>query len=220
MAAKRGGKSQARRGGGMKTGLVLVVGLLIGLAMAAAYLVFGDRQKLDALLPQPNPQAQAPAPARDREPVAQEPEAVAEPERPTFDFYTVLPEKEVRLPGENAAAPAPGAAAPATTPAGAAGPATGSPATPTAVAPNAVAPGANATVRGLQLQAGAFSNAGDAEALRAKLALLGQTARIESVQVDGRALHRVRLGPYADVASREAAQKALADAGIAATPAR
>lgn len=217
MAAKRGGKSQARRGGGIKTGLVLVVGLLIGLAMAAAYLVFGDRQKLDALLPQPNPQAQAPAPARDREPVAQEPEAVAEPQRPTFDFYTVLPEKEVRLPGETAAAPAPGAAVPATTPTGAAGPATaaGSPATPTAVAP-----GATAAARGLQLQAGAFSNAGDAEALRAKLALLGQTARIETVQANGRTLHRVRLGPYADVASREAAQKTLADAGIVATPAR
>ena len=65
MAAKRGGKSQAKRGGGMKTGLVLVVGLVIGLGLAAAYLVFGDRQKLDAILPQPDPQAQAPAPNRD-----------------------------------------------------------------------------------------------------------------------------------------------------------
>jgi cell division protein FtsN len=168
MAAKRGGKSQAKRGGGLKTGLILVTGLALGLGLAAAYLMFGDRQKLDAILPQPNPQAEAPAPRRDAEPVAQEPEEATEAPKPTFDFYTVLPEKEVELPGE----------------------------------------------------AGAFGNAGDAEALRARLALVGQMARIETVQANGRTLHRVRLGPYADVATRDAAQKALAEAGVTATPAR
>ncbi|MGL6291531.1 MAG: SPOR domain-containing protein [Silanimonas sp.] len=211
MAAKRGGKTQAKRGSGMKTGLVLVVGLMIGLAMAAAYLMFGDRQKLDAILPQPNPQAEAPTPSRDREPVAQEPEAQpdapAEAPKPTYDFYTVLPEKEVELPGDSAQA--------ATTP--------GANATrPTAVAvpPAPGTTAAPAAQGGLQLQAGAFSNAGDAEALRARLALVGQTARIETVQTNGRTLHRVRLGPYADAATREAAQKALAEVGITATPAR
>ena len=104
MAAKRGGKSQARRSGGFKTGLILVVGLLLGLGLAASYLVFGDRQKLDAILPQPNPQAEAPAPRRDAEPVAQEPETPSEAPKPTFDFYTVLPEKEVELPGDTASA--------------------------------------------------------------------------------------------------------------------
>ena len=65
MASKRGGKTQAKRGGGLKTGLILVTGLALGLGLAAAYLMFGDRQKLDAILPQPNPQAEAPAPRRD-----------------------------------------------------------------------------------------------------------------------------------------------------------
>jgi cell division protein FtsN len=211
MASKRGGKTQAKRGGGFKAGLILVAGLLLGLGLAAGYLMFGDRQKLDAILPQPNPQAEAPAPRRDAEPVAQEPETPAEAPKPTYDFYTVLPEKEVELPGETAEPAAPGSTAPAsmaptTAPAATAGTATPS-ATPAAPS-------------GLQLQAGAFGNAGDAEALRARLALVGQMARIETVQANGRTLHRVRLGPYADVAARDAAQKALAEAGVTATPAR
>jgi cell division protein FtsN len=207
MAAKRGGKSQARRGGGMKTMLVLVVGLLIGLGLAAAYLVFGDRGKLDALLPQPNPQAQAPAPARDREPVAQEPAGTA---KPTFDFYTVLPEKEVELPGETAPAEA--------RPAPSADPATAAPASAAAAAAMPAAAPAPAT--GLQLQAGAFGSAADAEALKARIAMAGQSARVEILVVEGRTLHRVRLGPYGSEAERAAAQKALAEAGVSASAAR
>jgi cell division protein FtsN len=208
MASKRGGKSQAKRGGGLKTGLILVTGLALGLGLAAAYLMFGDRQKLDAILPQPNPQAEAPAPRRDAEPVAQEPEEATEAPKPTYDFYTVLPEKEVELPGETAEAAAPGSTAPAST----------APTTAPAATAGTTTP--SAAPSGLQLQAGAFGNAGDAEALRARLALVGQMARIETVQANGRTLHRVRLGPYADVAARDAAQKALAEAGVTATPAR
>lgn len=204
MAAKRG-KTQAKRSGGMKYGVVLLVGLAIGLGLAVAYFVYGDRSKLDAILPQPNPQAEAPTPSRDREPVAQEPETPAETPKPTYDFYTVLPEKEVELPGQAADAAAP---APSTAPGAAAPPAAA------ANAPASASPSVG------QLQAGAFSNAGDAEALRAKLALLGQTARIETVEANGRTLHRVRLGPYADAAALDSARKTLADAGISATPAR
>lgn len=200
MASKRG-RSQAKRGGGMRTALVLLVGLAIGLALAAAYLMFGDRKKLDALLPQPNPSAEAPRVARDRQPVAQEPETPVRPTKPTYDFYTVLPQKEVELPGQSTQA-----ARPVPPPAG-----------PPAAANGATPPPAAA---GRQLQAGAFSNAADAEALRARLALLGQSARIESVQSEGRTLHRVRLGPFADEAALENARRQLAEAGISATPVR
>ncbi len=205
MAAKRG-KSQARRGGGMKYGVVLVVGLLLGLGLAAAWMIYGDRDQLDALLPKPDPEARAPTPDRDREPVAQEP-AKPEAGKPSYDFYTVLPEKQVELPAnaEPVAGTAP--ATPTATPT----------ATPPSPAPTAAARAASG---GGQLQAGAFSAAADAEALRAKLALLGQTARIETVESGGRTLHRVRLGPYASAAERDAAQKALADAGIGATTVR
>ena len=198
MAAKRG-KPQAKRGGGMKYGMVLLVGLLLGLGLAGAWIVFGDRDQLDALLPTPDPDAQAPAPDRDREPVAQEP-AKPDTAKPSYDFYTVLPEKQVELPANAEPAAGTTPAAPTTTP-----------------APATAAPAASG---GGQLQAGAFSAAADAEALRAKLALLGQTARIETVESGGRTLHRVRLGPYASAAERDAAQKALADAGIGATTVR
>ena len=199
--AGRHGKHQARRGGGMKYGLVLVLGLLLGLGLAAAYLVFGDREPLDALLPRPDPQARAQPTPRDSEPVAQEPAAAA---RPSFDFYTLLPERQVELPGvaepESPATPA---------------------APPAAALPPGQAPAASPSPgqAGL-LQAGAFSSAADAEAMRARLALLGRVARIETVQVDGRTLHRVRLGPFADAAERQAAQQALAEAGIPATVVR
>ena len=209
MAAKRGGRTQAKRGGGIKMVAVLALGLVIGLGLAAAYLLYGDRERLDALLPQPDPQAEAAPSSREREPVAQEP---ASPPRPTFDFYTVLPEKEVALPGEatqGAAASGANASAPPPPDNGTAG----TPPVATTAAPPAPA-------GGLQLQAGAFSNAGDAEALRAKLALLGRSARIEAVQADGRTLHRVRLGPFATEAERAAAQAQLAEAGIGTTPAR
>ena len=221
MAAKRGGRTQAKRGGA-KSGLLLVgIGLVVGLGLAAAYLVYGDREQLDAILPQPDPQAEAPAPSREREPVAQEPAATPdEPARPTFDFYTVLPEKEVELPGEPGADPSVVQNQ---------SPATAATGTPSASAPQGAqvadaarpeAATAPAPSAGLKLQAGAFSTAADAEALRAKLALLGMSARIEVGESGGRTVHRVRLGPYASAAEREAAQRALAEAGIAATPAR
>jgi len=208
MAARRG-KTQARRGGGMKYGVVLMIGLLLGLALAGAYMVFGDRRQLDALLPTPDAGAEAPRPGPDSEPAAQEPQA-----RPTFDFYTVLPGKEVELPGQAGQNTSPSAAPAAGTPA--------PEAAATVDAPASTAPAAAvAAAAGGQLQAGAFSNAADAEALRARLALVGQVARIESVRSsDGRTLHRVRLGPYASAVERDAARQTLAEAGISSTPAR
>lgn len=205
MAARRG-KSQARRGNGMKYGLVMGLGLLLGLGLAAAYLMYGDRQPLDALLPQPNPAAQAPAPNREREPVAQE------PARPRFDFYTMLPERQVELPGEAPPAAAPSPANVVPLPPGDASSAPAQAATPLPTTPAAAGGG--------QLQAGAFSTAADAEAMRAKLALLGQVTRIETVEANGRTLHRVRLGPFATEAERAAVQARLADAGVNTTPAR
>ncbi|MCU0868376.1 MAG: SPOR domain-containing protein [Burkholderiales bacterium] len=50
------------------------------------------------------------------------------------------------------------------------------------------------------VQAGAFHNAADADNLKAKLALAGIEARIQTVGADGATrLHRVRVGPFARV---------------------
>jgi cell division protein FtsN len=57
------------------------------------------------------------------------------------------------------------------------------------------------------LQLGAFKNRNDAGALKAKVAFVGLTANIQSVEINHITWHRVRLGPYtsgrkADVAKR------------------
>lgn len=46
------------------------------------------------------------------------------------------------------------------------------------------------------VQAGAYSNAEDAEQQRAKLAMQGISARTYSVDQGGRSVHRVRVGPF------------------------
>lgn len=104
--------------------------------------------------------------------------------RPKYDFYTVLAEREVQIPDNELAERAKRESAPV--PAG----------------------------ERLQLQAGAFGDARDAEAVKARLALLGLVARVESGTVNGKAVHRVRLGPYATARELEAAKRQLEDNGI------
>jgi cell division protein FtsN len=64
------------------------------------------------------------------------------------------------------------------------------------------------------LQAGAFREVGDAENTRAKLALLGFEAVISERANDSGVLHRVRIGPFAQVESMNRARAKLVDAGI------
>ena len=50
------------------------------------------------------------------------------------------------------------------------------------------------------IQAGAFQTAADADNLKAKLALAGVEASIQTAQLpDGKTWHRVRLGPFTNV---------------------
>lgn len=64
------------------------------------------------------------------------------------------------------------------------------------------------------LQAGAFRETTDAENTRAKLALLGFEASISEKTNDSGVLHRVRVGPYADIESMNKARAKLIDSGI------
>ena len=66
------------------------------------------------------------------------------------------------------------------------------------------------------LQAGAFGDAGQAEAVKAKIALLGLNARVESADVDGRMVYRVRMGPYASASELAGAKSKLSGSGLAA----
>jgi cell division protein FtsN len=68
------------------------------------------------------------------------------------------------------------------------------------------------------LQAGAFQNAPDADNLKARLALLGYEASIETTSVpDKGTLHRVRIGPYTSVEELNRARDALKQNGVQTT---
>lgn len=114
-----------------------------------------------------------------------EPEVAPEPRRPKYEFYDVLREKEVEIPDAELSAQA---------------------AEPT---PDAPAQGVS-----YLLQVGAFRSAADAEALKARIALTGEQARVESAPIEGGMIHRVRLGPYPNPAALAQAKAALAGHGI------
>ena len=241
MAARRG-KNQARRngGGGKPSWLMpLAIGLAIG-GLAFGYLHFKDdlKEPLGSLLPKPDPEAKAKPPSSE--------EAVADAERPRtkFDFYKLLPEKEVVIPDAELDAQAKAEAAQAQAleaeraardaanvaagdepseslgldgdgPAAAPSPAAVS--APDGSAPTPPAPVAaadNASGPHYVIQAGAFLGSNEAEALKAKIALTGEVARVEVAQINGNTVHRVRMGPYPNAASLAAAKSALAAHGI------
>ncbi|WP_189690554.1 SPOR domain-containing protein, partial [Pseudorhodoferax aquiterrae] len=71
----------------------------------------------------------------------------------------------------------------------------------------AAAPAAAADPFDYFVQAGAFRTADDAEAQRARLAMMGLEARVTEREQAGRTVYRVRLGPYR---SREDAERTKA----------
>ena len=260
MAARRG-KSQARRHPGNR-GLPGwawgVIGLLLGVAllMAAPKLLKSDGDGF--FRPQPNPDAQ-PAPVALGEDGVVAPDGAATPRDPAtaagksdddalksteYDFYTLLPGKEVLLTDAELAAteraetqraaqqPAQAAAAAAAAQTGSASATTtpplpqpvdtgSEPATsPVAGArPSVSATSATPALAGggnprYLLQAGAFQASGQAEELKARIALLGLGARVESVSLGGKTLYRVRMGPYGTASDLAEAKRKLASGGL------
>ncbi len=69
------------------------------------------------------------------------------------------------------------------------------------------------------LQAGSFSNEVDADKLKARLALLGMEASVQTVTVPDKGIwHRVRLGPYRNADEMNKARAILKQNGVNATP--
>ena len=64
------------------------------------------------------------------------------------------------------------------------------------------------------LQAGAFKSADDADAMRARLALLGFDSKVFPREQDGTTLYRVRLGPYGNLEDVNRIRKTMAQNGI------
>lgn len=69
------------------------------------------------------------------------------------------------------------------------------------------------------LQAGAFQNAADADNMKARLALMGMEASIQTAAIpDKGMLHRVRVGPFGSVDELNKVKTALKENGVQATP--
>lgn len=289
MAARRG-KTQARRNSssqGTPGWVWLVAGVAIAAVvfLAAPNLFKGEGDGFLRAGPQPNPNAQ-PAPVADADSdVGSQPAAQpatskpAEPEKPAatqYDFYTLLPGKEVEMsdaelaasaraedqrrakaeasraqaalegkpvPPASTATPAPTATASVASTAPVTGtnrplpaplserPAAATPSASTAAAtpapraesaPAASAPPASAAAPAAAdnaryiLQAGAFGASGDAEATKAKLAMMGLAARVESAQINGKTVYRVRMGPYGSAGELSEAKQKLDGTGLQA----
>ena len=64
------------------------------------------------------------------------------------------------------------------------------------------------------VQAGAYTRSEDAEQQRAKLALLGQTAKISEREQAGRVVYRVRVGPFPSREEADALKSRLQEASL------
>lgn len=273
MAAKRG-KSQAKRNNGNSGALPGWAWMVLGILLAVVVILVAPKYlKSDGdgfFRPQPNPDAQpAPVASGDDEGVVSD-ESAGDDKAPTrkgddtaaskkdtdYDFYTLLPGKEVPMSDAELAAseraearqaqaakpqpepekpaaekdtaaalpkpvdtaiaastePAPASSAAAKAPTTETTPAKASPDAPTAAA--AAAPVDDST-RYL-LQAGAFQASGQAEEMKAKIAMLGLGARVESASIGGKTVYRVRMGPYGTASDLADAKRKLSSGGLAA----
>lgn len=191
MAARRN-KSQARRNGG-GNGTPGWMWLVIGAVLAAAafLIVPGLLKKdgFDPLKPTPNPNAQPPAQIAEADTDAPAETPAAPAPKPTqYEFYDLLPGKEVQMSDAELAASAREEQARAQQQARNDAAATApKPLDETATAPKAPSPivekpaatVASTAADGARyiLQAGAFGASGDAESTKAKIAMLGLSAR-------------------------------------------
>jgi cell division protein FtsN len=111
-------------------------------------------------------------------------------DKPHYEFYKVLTDKESSTPAQKD---------------------TGKP----AAQENKPAPAEQPVF----LQAGSFSNADEADKLKARLALLGMEAEVQTTTMPDKGVwHRVRLGPYKKKEDMEKVRALLKQNGVDATP--
>ena len=183
-------------GNRMFTGIL--AGMVIGVSMAAGLAWYMMKSPSPFL--QKNPVENKPPVAMEKPlpPVATKPPQPAADSatvngKPRFDFYKVLTDKQDdKLPHDQSADKAK--------------PITGN---------------SSAAEVAQILQAGSFSNVDDAEKLKAKLAILGAEASIQTAAIPDKGLwYRVRLGPYKNAAELNKARAFLKQNGVESTPMR
>lgn len=106
------------------------------------------------------------------------------PTKRKFDFYTLLPELEVLVPESSNQEPSP-SALPEVPPV-------------SGTQPENKEAKVSVPTAAFLLQVGSFQKYAEADSLKAQLALLGVEADIQTVKVNNKSWHRVRIGPYRD----------------------
>lgn len=242
----RRGRSQARRNpgtGGLPGWAWAVLGALVAVVLMIVTPRLLESDGDGFFRPQPNPDAR-PAPVAAGADDVVVPEdggnraAPGEEPRtgPEYDFYTLLPGREVPVSDAELAATeraetqrlqalerrqlqdaAAAAALPrpvATDDTAATSPR--SSADPTLAPNGSSTPAAAGDGTRYLLQAGAFQASGQAEELKARIALLGLGARVESAQIGGNTVYRVRMGPYGTASELADAKRKLENGGLPA----
>ena len=207
MSRNTGNKSAAPRKSGNPLLTGILVGMVIGVGMAAGlawYIMkspspFVQKEQVIARPPVDIAKPVTPAgTATPHAPTAAPASGVVDG-KPRFEFYKVLTDKQDTA----VAAPAKPAEKP-------------QPAKPQAADEKPIA--ANEPYF---LQAGSFSNADDAEKLKARLALLGIEASTQTATIPDKGVwHRVRMGPYKNTDEMNRARSLLKQNGVDATPMR
>ena len=130
-----------------------------------------------------------------------------EPSKTNFDFYRLLPRKEVRIDDSDLAG---GTPAPTERPAAL-------PSDPAARQPDSIPDTRPSGAREYRVQVGSFRKKKEADRLRASLALGGFESSIQTANTANGIWHRVMLGPFRGWAAAEAAKaRVLTARGIEA----
>jgi cell division protein FtsN len=137
------------------------------------------------MIPQPDPE-DIPAVQGEAEPDSEEIAPASEEEKKSrYDFFTVLPEMEVVVPEQELSRKT-----------------------------QPESPALQNDGEQYILQVGSFKDKSDAEQRKAQLALLGETATIQTVTVNDTTWHRVRIGPVSGARNADEKRNRLADNGI------
>ena len=192
MSSNTGNRSAAPRKGGNQLMAGILIGMVVGVVFAAGIAWY---------------MMKSPTPFLQKTPLADKPPALLNPQsppagtadsnvsdKPRFEFYKVLTDKQ----DKTIVAPP-------------------KPADKTRAADSKPSAGYEPHL----LQAGSFQNAGDAEKLKAKLALLGVEANVQSANIPDKGVwYRVRLGPYKTAEEENNARSFLKQNGVDSTPIR
>lgn len=184
MATRKRTAGTRRGQGGTPAWMWLLTGILIGLGLAWYLFAKGYISQPTANDAERVETTPPAAPASSEEVAPRD----GDGRRSQYDFFTVLPEMEVVVPEQELSQ---GRAAP-----GGAG--------------AAESAGAASYV----LQVGSFRDHSDAEQMKARLALLGLVAQVQTVTVNDTTWHRVRVGPVSGARAADDVRNRLAGNGI------